>query len=805
MLRTEARSNEPDVSADDPVTTPQTHRIPTAKLWIFRVIAVVIIPSVLFVALELCLRWAHFGYSPDYFIEDSLPGYVRTNPDFVRLYLPESFDLRPLNFRVRVKKPDGGLRVVVLGESAAQGIPVPSFGFCAQLRAQLRSRYPGRPVEVLNTGIVAINSHVIARIAQGVAELSPDLVVVYMGNNEVVGPYGPGCTYLSAMPPLPLIRASLAVKATRTGQLVARLAALVPHSGGPAPEWGGMAMFVNNSVRGDDPRLQMVYDNYESNLRDIVHLSRECAAQVILCTVASNLKDCPPLLSLHRSDLSAADLKAWTACFEPGKTEWLLGETARAKRDLSDAFRIDPQYAETLFMLGTLDLEAGDTEKARGEFVAAEHRDALRFRPDPILNTIVRKVAQDSGAGVTLVDLAARLGSDPSSPGKPAGRELFFEHVHFDWPGNYTVARQIAEAAAGVLGNSDPRARWLSPSECAAAVGYTAHEELKVLQKIATILTHPPFTHQLTYPEDQARLARELAIAEHLAKDPRALAAAKATVDSAMASDPDNADLAKLSEDVEDAMGNLSQALAQAHRATALEPFTFALPADEAIKLSRLGRYDDAVRLLKEADDKLNATDKALIAPAFADYYTRVSKVPEGRRYLDERVRRAPRDTALLLVRARFLRFAGDTAGAERDLREILRLAPGNTEALEGLVSLLSSTGRRDEAERECLIALPHQSRNQENNLRVAILLEQRGDTQGATRALVAAEESGPLSSNVEVHIAKALFRAKDLPGALRHLALALRISRVEGDRTATRAINQAISEVEATIASEPR
>jgi hypothetical protein len=110
--------------------------------------------------------------------------------------------------------------VVVLGESAAQGVPAPQFGFAAQLRAQLRSRYPGRAVEVINTGIVAINSHAVYQIARQMADLSPDAFVVYMGNNEVVGPYGPGCAYLSEMPPLWVIRLSIWVKSTRTGQLV---------------------------------------------------------------------------------------------------------------------------------------------------------------------------------------------------------------------------------------------------------------------------------------------------------------------------------------------------------------------------------------------------------------------------------------------------------------------------------------------------------------------------------------------------------------------------------------------------------
>jgi hypothetical protein len=63
-------------------------------------------------------------------------------------------------------------------------------------------------------------------------------------------------------------------------------------------------MFVNNAVAGDDPRLRQVYANYEANLRDIVRAASRAGAKTILCTVASNLRDCAPLLSVHGQGLA---------------------------------------------------------------------------------------------------------------------------------------------------------------------------------------------------------------------------------------------------------------------------------------------------------------------------------------------------------------------------------------------------------------------------------------------------------------------------------------------------------------------
>ena len=63
--------------------------------------------------------------------------------------------------------------------------------------------------EVVNTGSVAINSHVLLPIAKGLAKQRPDVFIIYSGNNEVVGPYGPGTALTSSGMSLPVIRASI--------------------------------------------------------------------------------------------------------------------------------------------------------------------------------------------------------------------------------------------------------------------------------------------------------------------------------------------------------------------------------------------------------------------------------------------------------------------------------------------------------------------------------------------------------------------------------------------------------------------
>ncbi len=748
----------------------------------------------LFLCLEGGLRLAGFGRTVRFLIPDEMPGYFRSNPDFVSSFMPSSFDLRPLNFRVARRKAPDTVRIVVLGESAAQGIPVPSFGFAAQLRAQLRARYPGRNIEVINTGIVAINSHVVYQIARELAGFSPDLFVVYLGNNEVVGPYGPGCTYLSEMPPLWVIRLSVFVRSTRTGQLVMAIVGRLTKGNHPSPEWVGMAMFADSAVRGDDPRLEVVYRNLEANLEGIVRAASHAGAKTILCTVVSNLKDCAPLLSLHRADLSGLELGKWERVYTKGAIEWLLGKGEAAQTDLNEALRIDWQYAEAAYLLGSLELESGDVAAARRHLIDAEHWDALRFRPDPRINEIIREVARRNPSDARLLDASLLLGSDPSSEGVPAGRGLLFEHVHFDWEGNFRLSRAMAEISEEALfGSAKSAAPWLDSRACAASLAYCDHERLGVLEKVRAIVQNPPFPNQVTYPEDEARLARDIASATASRNDPAKLQLAKEIVQAAVARDRENPDLAKIAEDIDDDLGDLSGALAESRRAQELQPRNFALTTDEAIKLSRLGRFDEAEKLLRLTASECPPRDRAAMAPAFADLFTRTKRFEEGARFLDAEISRSPNDASLKLLRSRLLRLSGDNAGAEREYRAILEGDPSNQAALEAIVKLLAESGDSSGAEKASLSAVDLQPRNLANNLRAAIIYDSRGDNPQAVKCLIAAERSGPVTAAVEDRLAAKLLVLQRLDETLFHLGEARRISAFEGDPQATDAIGRSI------------
>ena len=161
---------------------------------LFTIITVVVIPLLFFVVLEFALRVAGVGTSYSYFtsIEIDDEPYYQENPDFADQFYPPSLNVGPLQNTFAQAPSDDRVRVFVLGGSAAMGFPHKNHGVDRLLATQLRALFPEREVEVINTAMTSVNSHVVQQVAATLPPNSADVAVVLMGNNEVVGPYGPG-------------------------------------------------------------------------------------------------------------------------------------------------------------------------------------------------------------------------------------------------------------------------------------------------------------------------------------------------------------------------------------------------------------------------------------------------------------------------------------------------------------------------------------------------------------------------------------------------------------------------------------
>ena len=468
------------------------------RYWLPRLATAVFVPLLLLALTEGALRLFNFGYSTELMNDCTVggqPSYCY-NLFFAAPFFPPGMIKAPQFYTIpKIKTPDT-YRIFVLGESAAMGDPDPAYGFSRYLEVMLRERFPNTKFEVINTGIVAIDSHVILPIARELARYKPDLFIVYAGNNEVVGPYGPGTALTGSSLNLSAIRTSIFVRSTRIGQLLTKASQ-------PRSDWKGMEMFLDKQVRADSASLQHTYANFASNLRDIVDVARASGARVLLSTVATNLKDCPPFASLHRQGLAPEALRQWTSLVQQGAAL----ENARSFEDALKAYtagaQIDDQYAELQFRIARCLWALGDYAPAKEHFVRAQNLDTLRFRADTNINDIIRSIANSSGKQVELLDAQSALAGE--SAYGVTGSELLYEHVHLTPPGNYILARA---AFTQIVGNLPPAVRAsalntnpLSESQCEQLLALTSHDRSRVASEMIQRLQRPPFTNQLNHAE----------------------------------------------------------------------------------------------------------------------------------------------------------------------------------------------------------------------------------------------------------------------------------------------------------------
>lgn len=485
-----------------PAPSREVSRPSPAKLWGFRLAAATLVPLAVLGGLEASLRLIGVGYPTAALIERRFEGQSLCTPNarfgwrFFPRQMARGFD-DSLTFQAR--KPPETFRVFVLGGSAARGTPDQAYGFGRLLEAMLGERFPDRRVEVLNAAMTAINSHVVREIAADCSRYAPDLVVVFMGNNEVVGPYGPGTVLTASSLPLPLIRATIAAKTSRLGQVMEGL--LEPLSSRPpsAKQWGGMAMFLDKQVPVDSPALEPVYHAFKRNLTDICRIARGAGASVIVSTVPVNLRDCPPFASRHRSGLSDGARQAWQTAYDEGVALEDSSQAEQAVDRYRTAAEIDDSFADLQFRLGRTCLATGDEEQARLHFRRAMDLDTLRFRADTRINDIIRTTVSDLGdEGTRLVDAVAAF--DAESPHGIPGTELFYEHVHPTFRGNCLLARSILAAVEPLFEPAADRDATLDDEAIAQRVAYTAFDEYTDLNTMAEeYVSKPPFTNQIDH------------------------------------------------------------------------------------------------------------------------------------------------------------------------------------------------------------------------------------------------------------------------------------------------------------------
>ncbi len=721
------RERHPNVARGTESSPPPAIRSGRRK-WLFRITAVFLLPLFILVSLELLLRLVGFGFDPSFFKREPVNGqdcYVASEDFGRRFFPPGRVRFPPPVVMPQTKAPDT-FRIFIFGESAALGDPRPNYGAGNYLEVLLAERFPAAKFEIINTSVTAINSHAILPIARESANHAGDLWIVYMGNNEMVGPFGAATVFGTRAPPLWWVRTQLQLKKWRVGQLLWSLREPRSQSQSTDNRWLGMEMFLQNQVRPDDPGKQRAYRNFERNLDDIVKAGLAARARIVLSTVAVNLKDCPPFGSVAPTDRAASE----KLCGE-GVTALAEGRFEAARSAFEAASALDRQSAEIHFQLATSLLRLTNTAAARQHFLQAADTDTLPFRADSRINDTIRAAANRlAGETVTLCDAAEVLNA--ASPQGVSGEEFLYEHVHLNPDGNYLLAREWAAAVEKLLPpehKNGAKSSWLSQTECEQWLGLTDWNRISILEEVLRRIQRPPFSGQSGQAERLARLEERIAaLRSQFTAD--AAETAREIYERALKRSPEDFWLHANYAEFLESQREWKSAAAARRKACELSPASYFPLYAWGVVLKEAGDLAEAHKVLQRAvalkpDDSDVWLELGIVSARQSDWETARQEMETARRFdpedpraalylgevlwklnrrsdalaiLREAVRLSPADWQPRFRLAHSLAQDGQFAAAATEYQEALRLNPTNVRAKTGLATVLLNLRREAEA-----------------------------------------------------------------------------------------------------------
>ena len=493
-------------------------------------------------------------------------------------------------------------------------------------------------------------------------------------------------------------------------------------------------MFMENRLPPNDPRRNVVFRNFARNLEDILKAGRDSGAKVLLNTVAVNLKDCPPFASLSDTNLPPPDREACEQFHRQARVAQSQGNFAEAARLYDQAAHVDGGFAEFSFQAGVSLLRLTNATEALNHFQTACDLDALPFRAVSRLNQVTRDAAKHRlRQGFDFFDAAEYFATN--SPAGAPGNEVFYEHVHFNFDGNYRLARIWAERIEPLLParlKNHVSNEWATQTACEGRLGLTDWNRISVLQEILQRLNQPPFTGQSDH-SNQVEAVRQQIREMRARMDTSAASNALALYVEALQRAPDDHRLHEnLAEFLEDT-GNLTAATVQWKKVSELLPhhhlgyfqagrlltrqanLVEAEPIlAQAIKLRpdlaegwlELGKVHDLQGKLQLALQDYQR-ERELAPQDHRSYYhsgkalSKLNRRPEAIAQLRQCVRLKPDYWEGRYALGEELAFDGQTTAARAEFEEVLRMRPGYAMAHLNLGVTLVQQGQLDAAENE--------------------------------------------------------------------------------------------------------
>ena len=357
--------------------------------WFYAIL--VLLPIIILVGTEILLRSIDYGYDFQQWVDAGQGKYV-INPNIGKKYFTSGdFNPNTIEDIFDQHKKTNSFRVFVLGGSSAQGFPYNPMGsFSRYIRKRLELTYPNTNIEVVNISMTAVNSYTVLDLLPGVLEQNPDLVLIYAGHNEYYGALGVGSVQ-SFGSSRTLIKLMLYLNNFKITQLIRNSIHWVSSlfvtgkNGSSGTLMSRMAK--DKYILLDSEVFNAGLQQFEDNLRDILHLIKDQDVPLILGRLVSNLKDQKPFISVDTPGYKTA--------------VQVYGE---AKDELNN----------------------NNFSKADSLFILAKDLDVLRFRAPEKINKIIDDLAKEFHVATVPIDSIF----NSASPGGIVGDNLIVDHLH---------------------------------------------------------------------------------------------------------------------------------------------------------------------------------------------------------------------------------------------------------------------------------------------------------------------------------------------------------------------------------------
>jgi len=352
-----------------------------------------------------------------------------------------------------VKRP-GTLRIFCFGGSTTYGFPVgDKVSFGRWMREFLEIGCPDHDFEVVNCGVLGMNSSGIAAAAQECLAYQPDLFVVLCGHNERARLVPKSLSgFFEGSQMAHKARLFLA----RNLRIYSALAQLYARATRPdVTETMPVTSIMKGPTLHDKESLDRVTRfDFDFSLEVVADLARHANVGLIFAAPCPNCCDCSPVGSFFEPCVGQQEQSA------------LLAELRRARllltnnRDPQAALNMlralvakQPNYALFRFWQAKCYEKTGRLDQAREEYLVALDKEWCGTRMTPTLLVAMREVAERSA--VPFVDLFSVFASH--SPGGLVGSNLIIDNCHPTVGGYRIIAKAVLQESLS---------QGLLPSDC---------------------------------------------------------------------------------------------------------------------------------------------------------------------------------------------------------------------------------------------------------------------------------------------------------------------------------------------------